>query len=66
VIYGNIAQHYGTCWYYNLGGDADSPFDDGGVGPHVNNSILTPLGLALQPGGGQYSQVHRIARYTRW
>ena len=69
TYYSNVAQHYGTCWYYSLGSDADidtPDFTDGGVGPHVLNDILTPLGLALQPEGGRYSQVKRIARFTRW
>jgi hypothetical protein len=67
VFYSNVAQHYGTCWFYSLGSDAgEQPFFDGGVGPHVDNEVLTPLGLAIQPGGGRYSQVKRIARFTRW
>lgn len=65
-FYSNVTQHYGACWYYSLGSDADAPFLDGGVGPHVNNSILVELGLSLQPAGGSYSRVNRIARYVRW
>lgn len=65
-FYTNIAQHYSNCWAYNLGSDGDSPIFDGGVGPHVNNRVLTELGLAIQPNGGVYSQVRRIARFTRW
>jgi len=64
--YANIAQHYSACWIYNLGADADADVFDGGVGPHVNNTLLTTLGLMLQPGGGSYSQVKRIARFVRW
>jgi hypothetical protein len=65
--YNNVAQHYGACWVYSLGSDADaSPFLDGGVGPHVRNDVLTSRGLALQLNGGSYSQVKRIARFTRW
>ncbi len=66
AAYANIAQHYGGCWIYNFGADADSPVIDGGVGPHVLNTVLTSLGLALQPADGSYSQVKRIARFTRW
>lgn len=68
TFYSNVAQHYGACWVYSLGSDAgEEPFFDGGVGPHVDNRmLLVPLGLALQPGGGSYSQVKRIARFTRW
>jgi hypothetical protein len=66
VLYGNVAQHYNDCWAYSLGSDADTPVLDGGVGPHVINVVLTALGLSLQPNGGTYSQVKRIARFTRW
>jgi hypothetical protein len=64
--YNNVAQHYRGCWFYNLGADVQSPRLDGGVGPHVFNEVLTPLGLAIQPNGGGVSQVNRIARFTRW
>jgi hypothetical protein len=70
VVYGDVAQHYSACWSYNLGVDADEDAThsllDGGVGPHVQNEVLTSLGLALQAEGGDYSQVKRIARFTRW
>jgi hypothetical protein len=66
TVYGNVAQHYSSCWTYNLGVDAEGDLLDGGVGPHVVNSTLTDLGLALQPEGGGYSRVKRIARFTRW
>lgn len=65
-LYSNIAQHYNDCWAYSLGSDADMPALDGGVGPHVINVVLTALGLSLQTSGGTYSQVRRIARFTRW
>jgi hypothetical protein len=64
--FSNVSQHYSACWSYNLGSDADAPVLDGGVGPHANNALLTALGLELQPAGGQYSQVQRIARFVRW
>jgi hypothetical protein len=66
LLYSNIAQHYNNCWAYSLGSDADAPTLDGGVGPHVHNAVLTALGLSLQTNGGTYSQVNRIARFTRW
>ena len=66
TLYNSIAQHYNGCWSYNLGSDADDPKLDAGVGPHVNNGTLTALGLAVQPWGGAYSRVQRIARFTRW
>jgi hypothetical protein len=71
VLYSNIAQHYNGCWSYNLGSNAGRPpLDDGGVGPHVLNSVIDDLTLARQPGvgagDGVGSQVKRIARFTRW
>lgn len=66
VKYSNIAQHYGSCFAYSLGADDLQGGIDGGVGPHVSSSVLTALVLGLQTGGGTYSQVKRIARFTRW
>jgi hypothetical protein len=66
TMFSDVAQHYSACWNYNLGSDADTPVLDGGVGPHVNNTVLGALGLVLQPDGGSYSRVSRIARFTRW
>lgn len=64
--FSGVAQHYGACWRYNLGSDADEPFLDGGVGPHVHNATLTEIGLTPQADGGGYSRVKRIARFVRW
>lgn len=66
TTYANVAQHYSACWTYNLGADADADRFDGGVGPHVHIDALAQLGLMAQPEGGAYSQVRRIARFTRW
>jgi hypothetical protein len=66
TYYSNVTQHYSSCWVYNLGSDADSPFLDGGVGPHVHRSILVELGLQPTADGGSYSRVKRITRYVRW
>jgi hypothetical protein len=68
TLYSNVAQHYSACWNYNLGSDAEEPHLDGGVGPHVHNSILMDrlIGLSPQVDGGNYSRVNRIARFTRW
>jgi hypothetical protein len=66
TLYSDVAQHYSSCWSYNLGSDADTPHLDGGVGPHVGNAILMALGLSYQMDGGSYSRVARIARFTRW
>lgn len=66
TFYSNVSQHYSNCWIYNLGSDADSPFFDSGVGPHVHSGILSQLGLTPQVGGGNYSRVKRITRHVRW
>lgn len=66
TMFSDVAQHYSSCWAYNLGSDADAPVLDGGVGPHVNNAVLGELGLTAQADGGSYSRVSRIARFTRW
>ncbi|HUS64616.1 MAG TPA: fibrinogen-like YCDxxxxGGGW domain-containing protein [Kofleriaceae bacterium] len=64
-IYCGIAQHYSSCWSYNLGCDAPAT-EDAGLGPHVNDTVMTAMGLALQPASNGYSRVKRIARFTRW
>jgi hypothetical protein len=66
TFYVDVTQHYSNCWEYNLGVDADLPYLDGGVGPHVYNPRLTTLLLALEPVAGNYSRVNAIARYARW
>jgi hypothetical protein len=66
VYYGNVTQHYSACWAYNLGADAEEPYDDGGVGPHVSNGVLLALGLVVQPDGADYSRVQRISRFVRY
>jgi hypothetical protein len=66
TFYSDVTQHYGQCWQYNLGADAEMPYLDGGVGPHVYNVALTSLSLALESGGVDYSRVNAIERYARW
>jgi hypothetical protein len=66
VEFAGVTQHYGACWDYNLGADAEEPHEDGGVGPHVNNGVLEMLGLIVQPDGGGYSRVQRISRFVRY
>ncbi len=46
TLYSNVSQHYGECWYYNLGSDADSPLEDGRTGPHLSSTIATTIGLS--------------------
>ena len=64
--YGHVLQHYRDCWSWNYGFDADPNTADGGVGPHASNWLLQTWGLAIEPEGGRYSRVERIARYVRW
>jgi hypothetical protein len=66
VDYSGVAQHYGDCFNYSLGSDADLPYLDGGVGPHVANIALNALALATEPNGGTFSRVNQIERYARW
>jgi hypothetical protein len=67
TLYNKVAQHYQNCWAYSLGSDGPDTADrlDGGVGPHVHNPVLTALALSIEA-TGNYSQVRRIARLTRW
>lgn len=62
--FSNVTQHYGDCWAYNLGADADMPYLDGGVGPHMHSPTLTAL--LLSNDGTGYSRVNELARYARW
>ncbi|MCP3098413.1 hypothetical protein LZ198_05925 [Myxococcus sp. K15C18031901] len=62
--YGLVTQHYGSCWVYSLGADAESPLDDGRVGPHLYKTIITELQLATD--GTNHSRVRRISRFVRW
>jgi len=68
-LFSSVAQHYSSCFAYNLGSDADGTtapeFFDGGVGPHANSgTVLGPL--MLTGDGSGFSRVKRIARFTRW
>ncbi|HEX5753584.1 MAG TPA: fibrinogen-like YCDxxxxGGGW domain-containing protein [Archangium sp.] len=59
-----VTQHYGNCWYYNLGADADSTIEDGRVGPHVYSATATSIGLSTD--GSNYTRVRRISRFVKW
>jgi len=72
MLANGVAQHYSTCWGYNLGSDGDDSDppgdpdpDDNGVGPHARFNLLEALGLYSEP-GDTYSRVNRITRFTRW
>lgn len=62
--YGNVTQHYGSCWYYNLGADPDATNEDGRVGPHLNSSVATAMSLSTD--GSGYTRVRRISRFVKW
>lgn len=62
--YGNVTQHYGHCWYYNLGADGDTPYEDGRVGPHVYYTTASAMGLSTD--GSNYTRVRRISRFVKW
>jgi predicted nucleic acid-binding Zn-ribbon protein len=61
TAFGKVTQHYGNCWYYSLGADADSPRDDNHWGPHLQNEIAQPLNLKTD--GSSYTRLRRITRY---
>jgi hypothetical protein len=64
TYYGNVTQHYGSCWHYNLGVDADIPIYDGGVGPHMHSATATSVGAYSD--GSVYTRVRRISRFVKW
>jgi hypothetical protein len=64
TVYGYVTQHYGNCWYYNLGADADAPIEDGRVGPHLHSPTATSMGLSTD--GSTYTRVRRISRFVKW
>ena len=63
-----MTQHYGSCWSYNLGSDAEPSgtdlADDQRVGPHVYKVVLAGLNLAGD--GSDFSRVSRISRFVKW
>ncbi|WP_437672252.1 fibrinogen-like YCDxxxxGGGW domain-containing protein [Sorangium sp. So ce131] len=62
--YAGVAQHYGYCFVYNLGADADDPYEDGGFGPHIATDDATAFGFVND--GTPYTRLNRISRWTRW
>ncbi|NUN16176.1 MAG: hypothetical protein HUU55_21325 [Myxococcales bacterium] len=66
AYYNNVAQHYHSCWSYNLGSDADlsgGTLADNGWGPHVSDGVLGSLGLHTD--GSPYCRVNRISRFVK-
>lgn len=69
TLYNNVTQHYGACWAYNLGSDADlsggdNSLTDQRLGPHVHTGVLSSLGAVGD--GSDYSRVRAIRRYVSW
>ncbi|GMV43093.1 MAG: hypothetical protein AMXMBFR64_48090 [Myxococcales bacterium] len=64
--YGNVAQHYCSCWNMNLGADAESPVNDGGWGPHVHTGTLQGVVASATTDGSSYTRVNRITRFVKW
>jgi hypothetical protein len=62
--YGNVTQHYGSCWAYNLGADAEAPIEDGRVGPHLHSGAASAMGLSTD--GSYYTRLRRISRFVKW
>ncbi|MCY1079086.1 hypothetical protein [Archangium lansingense] len=62
--YGNVTQHYSSCWGYNLGADGDAPIEDGRVGPHLHSGAASTMGLSTD--GSYYTRVRRISRFVKW
>ncbi len=63
-LFGMVSQHYGGCFYYNLGVQDENPYYDAGVGPHLNSATAGAIGLYSE--GGHSTRVRRIARYVKW
>ncbi|WP_437738288.1 fibrinogen-like YCDxxxxGGGW domain-containing protein [Sorangium sp. So ce1335] len=73
VAYGDVTQHYGSCFVYSLGADADEPtagqsvdaaIADDDWGPHLDTEVAERFELSND--GTQYTRVKRISRWTRW
>ncbi|HYX38323.1 MAG TPA: hypothetical protein VE954_34915 [Oligoflexus sp.] len=63
--YGNVTQHYGTCWIYNLGVDAEGSNLDEDWGPHINSDVLAPAGSGVQTDKTLYTRVSRVTRCAK-
>jgi len=62
TAYAKVTQHYGGCWRYNLGADADSPVQDSHWGPHLYRYTAQSLNLKID--GSDHTRVRRITRYV--
>ncbi len=68
VYYAGVTQHYAHCFVYNLGADADLPYEDDGFGPHIETAVAASFGLTGEPEEPEkaYTRVKRISRWARW
>lgn len=65
TTYAGVTQHYGGgCFVYQLGADGDAPpYEDGGVGPHLQSAYALTGGLVSD--GTGHTRVRRITRFVR-
>jgi hypothetical protein len=63
--YSGITQHYGACWVYNLGSDADGALDDADWGPHVHRPNLPSGAVGMADDASAYVRVKGITRYVK-
>jgi hypothetical protein len=57
-------QHYGACWAYNLGSDANGGL---GAGPTIYTRYLVELKLAPSvTSNPEFTSVDRITRFAKW
>jgi hypothetical protein len=59
--FGRVTQHYGNCYYYNLGAGESN---DANTGPYVWSSVGVSLGLMSD--GSTVTPVRRISRFVKW
>jgi hypothetical protein len=63
--YSGITQHYGACWVYNLGSDADADYVDEQWGPHIHGANA-PAGFKPERmDGSAYVRARAITRYVK-
>ncbi|MEY3903395.1 MAG: hypothetical protein RL189_2701 [Pseudomonadota bacterium] len=65
AAYGKITQHYGSCWNYNLGADAEGDLLDGDWGPHFYKPALPVGAKGMDGDASSYVRVKAITRYIK-
>jgi len=63
--YSGITQHYGACWVYNLGSDADGDLADSDWGPHIHKDHLPSGASAVSGDTSAYVRIKAITRYIK-